>query len=113
MVHTGAMYKCVVYIPTAAKEAVKEALFAAGAGSQGAYLRCAWECPGVGQFMPVAGATPAIGELDQLERVEEWRVEVLLSGAVWPQVKTALLATHPYESPAYELIELAASGASD
>jgi len=37
----------------------------------------------------------------------------LLSGAVWPQVKTALLATHPYESPAYELMELAASGASD
>jgi len=46
------MYKLIVFVPEAAKESLKSALFQAGAGSLGAYSHCAWECLGTGQFLP-------------------------------------------------------------
>ena len=105
--------KLVVFVPESAKETVKNALFAAGAGQQGAYQCCAWECLGVGQFLPNTGAVPAIGAVDQLTQVPEWRIEMLVSVDRWPAIKAALISAHPYESPAYELWPLLDSGASD
>jgi hypothetical protein len=114
VVHTiAAMYKLITFVPENAKEELKEALFAAGAGGQGAYQHCAWECLGTGQFLPLAGADPAIGSVGVLERVSEWRIEMLVPASRWPDVKAALYQTHPYESPAFDLIALADSGADD
>lgn len=114
MVHTNtAMYKLIIFVPEEAKEHVKQALFAAGAGGQGTYQHCAWECLGTGQFLPLDGAEPAIGSVGVLERVSEWRIEMLVPASRWPEVKVALFQAHPYESPAFDLIALADSGADD
>lgn len=99
-------YKLCVYVPEDAAEAVKEALFAAGAGIQGCYRRCAFTCAGEGQFEPLPGSHPAIGAVGGLERVAEQRIEMLVAKDRAAAVCAALLAAHPYEEPAYDLTEI-------
>lgn len=100
------MYKLTVFIPDEALEAVKTALFQAGAGIIGNYEQCCWQVPGVGQFMPLSGSTPHIGKQDTLEEVDEWRVEMVVAESVIDTVITALKAAHPYETPAYDVIKV-------
>jgi len=97
-------YKLIVYVPDAQLEAVKSALFAAGAGVLGGYAQCAWQVLGRGQFCPQAGSNPTLGERGRLEYVDEWRLEVLVPQARAAAVKRALLAAHPYEEPAFEFL---------
>ena len=100
------MYKLTVFIPDAALEQVKSALFAAGAGTIGNYEQCCWQVQGIGQFMPLAGSQPNIGAQDKLETVEEWRVEMVVVTAHIKQVIKVLRQAHPYETPAYDVIEV-------
>ena len=100
------MYKLTVFIPDTALEPVKSALFAAGAGKIGNYEQCCWQVQGSGQFMPLAGSQPHIGTQDTLETVEEWRVEMVVADAHIKPVIEALKQTHPYETPAYDVIQV-------
>lgn len=58
------------------------------------------------QFKPVKGADPYIGELGELEQVDEWRVETIVIEANAKAVAKALKASHPYEEPAFEFIQI-------
>ena len=100
------MYKLTVFIPDAALEQVKSALFAAGAGTIGNYEQCCWQVQGIGQFMSLEGSQPNIGAQDTLESVEEWRVEMVVATAYIKEVVEALKQAHPYETPAYDVIEV-------
>lgn len=100
------MYKLTVFIPEDAVDSVKAALFDAGAGTIGSYERCCWQVQGQGQFMPLAGSNPHIGNQDKLEVVNEWRVEMVVDRAVIKTVISALKQAHPYETPAYDVIEV-------
>ena len=100
------MYKLTVFIPEEALEQVKSALFAAGAGKIGSYEQCCWQVQGVGQFMPLIGSKPHIGKHDSLETVNEWRVEMVVATAMIDNVVEALKQAHPYETPAYDVIEV-------
>ena len=100
------MYKLTVFIPDAALEQVKSALFAAGAGTIGNYEQCCWQVQGIGQFMPLVGSNPNIGMHDKLETVDEWRVEMVVATAYIKEVVEALKQAHPYETPAYDVIEV-------
>ncbi|MGN6752503.1 MAG: hypothetical protein ACTHJJ_08115 [Intrasporangium sp.] len=95
------------YVPTADTDAVLSAVFAAGAGAVGDYRDCAFVMPGTGQFRPVAGANPTIGEVGALEHVAEHRVEVVLPRRLRRDVVAALKAAHPYEEPAFHVLETA------
>ena len=48
-----------------------QACFEAGAGRIGNYDQCCWQVRGQGQFRPLAGSSPAIGEHGELEREEQ------------------------------------------
>lgn len=98
--------KLVVFVPKTHLEEVKEAMFAAGAGRIGNYEACAWECPGSGQFRPLAGSNPAIGSEAKLERVAEYRVEMVCAVDLVPEVLRSLKRAHPYEEPAYDVWRL-------
>ena len=100
------MYKLTVFIPDSALELVKSALFAAGAGKIGNYEQCCWQVQGSGQFMPLAGSQPNIGAQDKLETVDEWRVEMVVATARIKAVIEALKQAHPYETPAYDVLEV-------
>lgn len=100
------MYKLVFFVPETHAEAVKTAVFAAGAGRQGDYDSCCWQSSGQGQFRPLAGAKPFIGDRDRLEQVAELRVETLCSPAHIVDIIAALRRSHPFEEPAFDVIAL-------
>ena len=99
--------KLVVFVPVEDAEKVRSALCDAGAGRLGGYDGCTWSTTGEGTFRPLPGAQPAIGEVGRLERVAEVRLETVVARADRRTVLAALHAAHPYETPAYDVIELA------
>jgi hypothetical protein len=103
-----ALEKWVVYVPNEHADAVREALFGAGAGHVGDYSHCCWSTDGTGQFLPHAGANPAIGSVGAVERVPEQRIELVAPTRLRAEVLAALRNTHPYEEPAFNVLELAA-----
>lgn len=100
------MLKLIYYVPDSHLESTKQAIFSAGAGGGGNYEHCAWQVKGIGQFKPIKGADPYIGELGELEQVDEWRVETIVIEENAKAVAKALKASHPYEEPAFEFIQI-------
>ena len=101
------MYKLCFYVPETHLESVKQAVFAAGGGRIGDYENCCWEVLGQGQFRPLSGAKPFLGQADELERVAEYRVELVCADELVREVVAALRQSHPYEEPAYDVWQLA------
>jgi len=102
----SAVYKLAFFVPDSHVEVVKDAVFAAGGGRIGDYDHCAWQVLGTGQFRPLDGSQPFIGEAGRVERVEEWKVELVVGDELIRGVVGALKASHPYETPAYEVWRL-------
>lgn len=100
------MYKISFFVPVDYTEKVKEALFKAGAGKIGRYDCCSWQCLGKGQFRALENSQPFIGKHNQLEVVDEFKVELVCSEQNIKAAITALKAAHPYEEPAYEVYKL-------
>jgi dinuclear metal center YbgI/SA1388 family protein len=105
---TDPLDKLVTFVPEADAERVVDALAAAGAGRLGDYERCAFTSAGTGTFTPLAGADPAIGRVGQREQVAETRIEMVLARHRRTAVVAALRSAHPYEEPAFDLVELVA-----
>ena len=101
------MYKLAFFVPASHVEVVKAAVFAAGGGRIGDYEHCAWQTLGQGQFRPLDGSQPFLGQTGQVEVVEEWTVELVVADERVAQVVAALKQSHPYETPAYEVWRLA------
>lgn len=101
--------KLVAFVPEPDAERLLDALTAAGAGAIGEYDRCAWTTSGVGTFRPGAGANPTIGRPGEIELVTETRIEMVMPRPARGAVVEALRASHPYEEPAFDVYELAAS----
>ncbi|MCF5165321.1 NGG1p interacting factor NIF3 [Pseudomonas congelans] len=101
------MYKLAFFVPPSHVDKVKSAVFAAGAGRIGAYDHCSWQVLGHGQFRPLDGSQPFIGQSGVVESVEEWKVELVVADELIQQVVLALKQSHPYETPAYEVWKLA------
>ena len=101
------MVKLSFYVPEASLEVVKLALFEAGAGRVGLYDQCSWQVLGSGQFRPLLGANPAVGQIPlenqpaAVEQVDEYLVEMVVDDARLVPVIQALKRVHPYEEPAF------------
>ena len=100
------MYNIIFYAPVEHVERIKEAMFKAGAGKLGNYACCAWQTAGEGQFMPLTGSDAFIGEVNNLEKVKEYKVEMVCETSLITVVVSALKAAHPYEVPAYQVVKL-------
>lgn len=97
------MYKLVFFVPETHLEPVKNAVFTTGAGKIGDYEHCCFETRGTGQFRPLAGAEPFIGEAGKVARVAEVKVELVCSAALLNDAVNALRTAHPYEEPALDV----------
>lgn len=97
------MHKLAFFVPGSHLEGVKNAVFAAGAGRIGAYEQCCWQTLGQGQFLPMEGSQPFIGEAGKVEQVAEWKVEMVVADDLLNAVVAALKSAHPYETPAFEV----------
>ena len=107
------MDKVTVFVPHAALDDVVAALVDAGAGAVGDYAECRWVSSGTGSFRPLTGANPTTGRVGELRHVPEQRLEMVLHRHLRERVVAALLASHPYETPAYDVVELAGIASTD
>lgn len=99
-----------VKVPADHVDKVAQAMFEAGAGTIGDYDSCAFRINGSGQFRPLSGANPFIGAKGQIEYVEEVRLEMVAPRSMRAAIVKALVAAHPYEEPAFDIVDNQATG---
>jgi len=98
--------KLVTYVPLANADAVRLALFEAGAGNIGKYSETSFNAEGVGTFKGNEQTNPYVGEPGKLHRENEIRIETIYPAVAENKILTALILAHPYEEVAYDLYNL-------
>lgn len=98
------LYKIEFYVPESHLAAVKNAMFAAGAGRVGDYDSCAWQTSGQGQFRPLEGSSPYLGQTGKVESVAEYKVEMVCEAKLIQAVIAAMKQAHPYEEAAHSVM---------
>lgn len=107
----GKYCKLAVFVPESHLVPVRRALGDAGAGSSGGkYSHCTFAAPGQGQFLPLTGAHPWQGSVNELTEIPEYKLESIVLAANLPAVLKAVQSVHPYEKVAYDIIPLENSG---
>jgi len=106
----GTFYKLVTFVPDNYTEVLRAGLGAAGAGVIGNYEECSFTIAGIGSYRPTSGARPLVGEVGQMEHVNEQRLEMLVPGAAVDQVIEALKLHHPYDEVAFDLYQTFGQG---
>lgn len=100
------MYQISFYVPIKNADIVKSAMFKAGAGKINNYSNCSWQTKGTGQFIAQGKASPKIGKLNNLEIIQEYKVEMICEDGIIKKVIKEMKAYHPYEEVAYSVIKL-------
>ena len=103
----GQLKKLVVFAPNAHAEAVRAAMFAAGAGRIGNYDECSFGLEGQGTFRAGEGSNAFVGKKGERHAEPETRIETILHAPLERAVVQAMLNAHPYEEVAYDLYPLA------
>ena len=96
-------FKVVTFVPETAADLVASAMAAAGGGVIGNYSGCSFRIGGVGTFFAGDGTSPVVGSAGDVNREPEVRVEMSVATARRDAVIRALIATHPYEEPAFDV----------
>ncbi len=101
------LVRIVTYVPPENLDAVRNAMWNAGAGKIGVlYDEASFVSAGQGTFRPLEGANPTVGTVSNREQVAELQLEIIALEADWPAVVAALRAAHPYEEIAYNVTAL-------
>lgn len=100
------LVKVSIYTPQTHLEQVREAIVSWNPCTIGNYTGCTFAGEGVGTFIPGEGAEPHIGELNQLEKVEEFKLECMINPMQLSELMTILKQVHPYEEIAYDVYKL-------
>lgn len=98
--------KIIVTIPVENVEEVRNAIGEAGAGVIGNYTHCSMSTKCVGTFKPTDEANLYIGEKNNLEFVDEEKLEVVCDVKKVKEVVSTLRKVHPYEEPAIDIVPL-------
>jgi dinuclear metal center YbgI/SA1388 family protein len=101
--------KLVVFVPEDSAEKIRNAIAKAGAGVIGNYTHCTFAIPGTGTFKGNEDSNPTLGKKLELESVSELRIEAICDKNSVTNVVRAVIANHPYETPAYEFYKLESS----
>jgi dinuclear metal center YbgI/SA1388 family protein len=103
---SGVLKKLVTFCPVAQADAVRQALFAAGAGDIGNYSECSYNTDGFGTFKAGENTNGFAGSKGVQHREPETRIEVIYPENIEKQVLIALHENHPYEEVAFDLYQL-------
>ncbi|NIK13366.1 Nif3-like dinuclear metal center hexameric protein [Alkalibacillus almallahensis] len=104
------LYKMVVFVPTSHEDELRNALAEAGAGHIGQYSHCTFNSEGFGTFKPQEGTNPYIGSANELEKVQELRMETVVPASILQDVIDQANEAHPYEEMAYDVYPLELDG---
>jgi hypothetical protein len=102
----GTLRKLFTFVPVAQAPQVRNAIFAAGGGHIGNYSECSFSAPGTGTFKGGDGSQPFVGRPGEQHREEELKIEVVFPAALQKTIIAAMIAAHPYEEVAYDVLAL-------
>jgi dinuclear metal center YbgI/SA1388 family protein len=98
--------KLVTYVPLSHADAVRNALFKAGAGQVGDYSECSFNTNGTGTFKGGQDTSPYVGQPGEQHQEAETRIETIYPAHLESKILMALFLNHPYEEVAYDLYTL-------
>lgn len=98
--------KIFVTIPLENVEEIRNAVCESGAGIIGDYSFCTSSTKSIGTFKSNDNANPYIGKNNNLEFVEEEKLEFVCDIDKVKNVLSKLRKVHPYEEPAIDIIPL-------
>jgi dinuclear metal center YbgI/SA1388 family protein len=98
--------KLFTFVPVEQVEKVRSAIFAAGAGHISNYSECSFNSPGQGTFKPGEGTDPFTGKIGERHTEDEVKMEMIFPAWLENKVVIAMIAAHPYEEVAYDIIAL-------
>lgn len=104
------LYKLAVYVPNSHVEKVKQSLSKSGCGHIGNYSDCSFSVEGIGNFKPLEGTNPFIGEQGLIESVNETKIETIVSQKYLGGAISSMINAHPYEEVAYDIYKLENKG---
>lgn len=104
--HHENLFKIVVFAPISHMKPVMDALNESGAGHIGNYSHCTFQTEGQGTFKPLEGTTPFIGTENQLEKVNEIKIETIVTQNKLSTAIQDMIHAHPYEEVAYDIYPL-------
>lgn len=100
------MYKVFVTSPESYTDSIIKAMSDSGAGIVGNYTHCAFITKGFGNFMPSDSSTPFVGQIGEMNREPEDKIEMICPEEKLDLVIQAIKSVHPYESPTIDVIEI-------
>ncbi len=103
----GVLQKLYCFVPLDQAEEVRNAIFAAGAGTIGNYSECSFQAEGTGTFKGEEGSHPFAGQPGSRHTEKEVKMEFILPAHRSREIIEAMIGAHPYEEPAYDLVGLA------
>lgn len=106
------LYKVAVYVPKTHELQVRKVLGDAGAGYIGNYSNCTFNINGIGTFKPEDNANPFIGNIGEIEEVEEVKIETIVPQNLLQKTIDKMIKAHPYEEVAYDIYKLENKGNS-
>lgn len=98
--------KLVTFVPASHLEEVRQAIFAAGAGTIGNYDQCSFNAEGLGTFRGNDDTNPFVGTKGELHTEPEIRFETIFPEWKQNTIVNALIKAHPYEEVAYDIYSL-------
>ena len=99
--------KLATFCPTEHADAVREAMFSAGAGHIGNYDSCSFNAEGKGTFRGSEDTNPFVGEKGKLHFEQEIRIEIIYPVYLENKIISSMIQAHPYEEVAYDIYPLA------
>lgn len=102
----GLLSKLATFCPEDHADAVRKAVFEAGAGHIGRYDSCSYNTKGEGTFRALEGADPYTGKINEFHVEKEVRIEVIFPRSLQSRIIQAMLRAHPYEEVAFDIYPL-------
>jgi dinuclear metal center YbgI/SA1388 family protein len=105
----GILKKLFTFVPLVHANAVRDAVFAVGAGHIGNYSECSFNAEGIGTFKAGSGTDPFTGQIGERHHENEIKIEVIFPAFLEGRIVQALKTAHPYEEVAFDVVSLSNS----
>ncbi|MGG9961340.1 Nif3-like dinuclear metal center hexameric protein [Ferruginibacter sp. SUN106] len=102
----NSLKKLFTFVPLAHAEKVRNAIFAAGGGQISNYSECSFNTSGSGTFKAGESTHPFVGKIGERHTEDEIKIEVIFPSWLEKAVYHAMIAAHPYEEVAHDIIAL-------
>jgi dinuclear metal center YbgI/SA1388 family protein len=103
----NSLKKLYTFVPLDKAEAVRNAMFEAGAGHIGNYSECSFNSKGEGTYKPGENSNPHAGSKGIQHFEAEVRVEVIFPAWLEGKIVQSMKDAHPYEEVAFDVMALA------